>query len=157
MNSLLYLIFSWYNNQKYITINYIILKEASMKKVISILLISLMLLTSCNTNNPEDEDATIKRCTYIKNFMDEVFRRIKAKDNYQSVMNVDFLLIIIWFKNVDGNQSSVYYYVKDKKLYAGPVWNLDLGLNVVGRNQVDATYDYYASSTYWIRLFNALV
>ena len=104
---------------------------------------------------PEDEDATYNRCLYIKSFMDTVFMKMKNKTDYDSVMDVesfiDYYLIQELFKNVDSIQSSVYYYVENKMLYAGPVWDFDIALGVVGKNDRSWDYAWYEEHIYWVK------
>ena len=104
---------------------------------------------------PEDDDATYKRCLYIKSFMDTVFMKMKNKTDYDSVMDVesfiDYYLIQELFKNVDSIQSSVYYYVENKMLYAGPVWDFDIALGVVGKNDRSSDYAWYEEHIYWVK------
>jgi len=104
---------------------------------------------------PEDEDATYQRCLYIKSFMDTVFMKMKNKTDYDSVMDVesfiDYYLIQELFKNVDSIQSSVYYYVENKMLYAGPVWDFDIALGVVGKNDRSSDYAWYEEHIYWVK------
>lgn len=109
---------------------------------------------------PEDDDATYKRCLYIKSFMDTVFMKIKNKTDYEKVMDVesfiDYYLIQELFKNVDSAQSSVYYYVENKVLYAGPVWDFDISLGVVGKNNFSSDYEYYENQIYWVKQENLI-
>lgn len=104
---------------------------------------------------PEDDDATYQRCLYIKSFMDTVFMKMKNKTDYDSVMDVesfiDYYLIQELFKNVDSIQSSVYYYVENKMLYAGPVWDFDIALGVVGKNDRSSDYAWYEEHIYWVK------
>ena len=104
---------------------------------------------------PEDDDATYQRCLYIKSFMDTVFMKMKNKTDYDSVMDVesfiDYYLIQELFKNVDSIQSSVYYYVENKMLYAGPVWDFDIALGVVGKNDRSWDYAWYEEHIYWVK------
>lgn len=104
---------------------------------------------------PDDDDATYDRCLYIKSFMDTVFMKIKNKTNYETVMDVDsfidFYIIQELFKNVDSIQSSVYYYVENKMLYAGPVWDFDIALGVVGKNDHNWDYSWYEEYIYWVK------
>ncbi len=104
---------------------------------------------------PEDDDATYKRCLYIKSFMDTVFMKMKNKTDYETVMDVgsfiDYYLIQELFKNVDSPQSSVYYYVENKTLYAGPVWDFDISLGVVGKNDRSWDYAMYEEKIYWVK------
>ena len=86
---------------------------------------------------------------------DTVFMKMKNKTDYDSVMDVesfiDYYLIQELFKNVDSIQSSVYYYVENKMLYAGPVWDFDISLEVVGKNDRSWDYAEYENSIYWVK------
>ena len=87
--------------------------------------------------------------------MDTVFMKMKNKTDYDSVMDVesfiDYYLIQELFKNVDSIQSSVYYYVENKMLYAGPVWDFDIALGVVGKNDRSSDYAWYEEHIYWVK------
>ena len=78
--------------------------------------------------DPPSEEQT----NYIKSTMDDVISTIRngAKDEIESKIDIDsfvkFYLLNEFLKTVDFNFSSVFYYYKDGKLYAGPPWDYDL-------------------------------
>lgn len=104
---------------------------------------------------PDEEDMTPSRATFVKTLLDNINKTIRNKSGYEDYIDIDSMIDYYFiqelFKNVDGIQSSVYYYIQNGKLYAGPVWDFDLGLDVVGPNSVDNVYDSYAASNYWIK------
>lgn len=55
---------------------------------------------------------------------------------------VDFYIANEYFKNVDFNFSSTRFYIKDNKLYAGPMWDLDLSS---GNCKSSYYTDYYVN------------
>ena len=55
------------------------------------------------------------------------------------------------FKNVDSIQSSVYYYVENKMLYAGPVWDFDLSAGVVATD----SYQLYDKTELWAKFYDS--
>lgn len=109
---------------------------------------------------PEDEDATKERCKYIKEFVDNVFDSIRNKKDYESLIDVDSLidyyLVNELFKNVDAVQTSVYFVFTDGMLKAGPVWDFDIALGVVGRNENSNMYEGYQNSKMWLKDNNPL-
>ena len=67
------------------------------------------------------------------------FEQDLAKDDYAAYSQyidmksfVDFYIVNELFKNKDFSYSSTRFYIKDDKLYAGPLWDLDLSSGNVG-------------------------
>lgn len=56
---------------------------------------------------------------------------------------VDFFIVQELFKNIDVNTSSTRYYIKDKILYAGPLWDMDLIAGNVSKHNVFSHYNKY--------------
>ena len=57
---------------------------------------------------------------------------------------VDLYVMMELFKDVDGYWKSLYFYVKDDILYAGPPWDFDLTCgNVSLTHKEDNYYDYH--------------
>ena len=109
---------------------------------------------------PEKPDLTNKGCLTLSKIMTLMFQLIEEKGNYEQILDVDsiidFYLIQELFKNVDVGTSSVYYYFQDGKLYAGPVWDFDIGLEAVGRNNRDDTYGHYEDAELYARYRNKM-
>lgn len=60
---------------------------------------------------------------------------------------LDSYLVYELFKNKDTNQYSTYFYIKDGKLYSGPVWDFDLS---AGNIQLDRTAeDWIVQDGWW--------
>ncbi len=72
------------------------------------------------------------------------FNRIKKYFDLDSF--VDFFIIQELFKNIDANKSSVRFYIKDRILYAGPLWDMDL---VAGNVSTYETYGDYLLYNNW--------
>ncbi len=63
--------------------------------------------------------------------------KIIESNNYKDISKhidiqsfVDSYIIQEYFKNVDCNISSLYFYFKDNKLYAGPAWDFDQSMGL---------------------------
>lgn len=88
---------------------------------------------------PELPDA--EQLTYIENVMTNITNALKSDDYSQVEQCIDtesfakFYLVNETFKNVDFGYSSVYFYYKNGKLYAGPVWDFDRTLGNVNPNR----------------------
>lgn len=96
-----------------------------------------VLYTTFDVNEPEkgddltdqEVDAKIARVkTYLNGFETAL-----KKQNYDEILNyidedtfVNFYIANELFKNQDFNFSSTRFYIKEGKLYAGPMWDLDL-------------------------------
>ena len=79
----------------------------------------------------EPDDTTDDQLTYISDTMSGIVAVLKSgdKDAISEVIDVPsfakFYLVNEFMKNMDFDMSSVYYYYKNGKLYAGPVWDFD--------------------------------
>ncbi len=95
--------------------------------------------TTFDVNDPEkgddltDEqvDAKILRVKNYLNGFEDILRtdvnNTDAISNYIDIDSfVDYYIANELFKNVDFNYSSTRFYIKDGKIYAGPMWDLDL-------------------------------
>ncbi len=56
---------------------------------------------------------------------------------------IDFYIVSELFKNLDIAYSSTYFYVKDGKIYAGPVWDFDLSAGNVSTDSSNPKYMTY--------------
>ena len=72
----------------------------------------------------------------LMNFFDEFETALESK-NYAIISKyadidslIDSYIMLEYFKDVDCNFSSLYFYIKDNKLYAGPLWDFDLSMGV---------------------------
>ena len=80
----------------------------------------------------EPEEPTAEQRTWLKNFMTDVENAILSGDydKVKAYVDVDSFarcyIVQELFKNVDYIQSSTRFYVKENKLYEGPVWDFDL-------------------------------
>lgn len=79
----------------------------------------------------EQVDAKIQRAKTFLNEFEYVLKDeesdLEAISQYIDVNSfVDYYIANELFKNVDFNFSSTRFYIKDDKIYAGPMWDLDL-------------------------------
>lgn len=118
-------------------------------------------------NDPE-EPTTAQR-NYLNNFFANAETALSSR-NLNSVKNyfdlpsmVDFYIVNEYFKNVDFATSSTRFYIKDGKIYGGPVWDLDLSTgncsstyyheyNNVGGSG-DSTESFYCDKLWYRYLF----
>ena len=109
---------------------------------------------------PESPVLTSIECNYIAKVFDAIFMAIKSKNGYERFMDVDsfidYYIVNELFKNVDCHNSSVYYFYENGVLKAGPVWDFDIGLGVVGQGHEDGSYANYESSELWVGTVNKL-
>ncbi|MBE6614114.1 MAG: hypothetical protein E7631_02235 [Ruminococcaceae bacterium] len=80
-------------------------------------------------DRPEKISSTQKR--YLHTFIEEMEEALKEdSDRYRDYIDVDSFvnvyLTLEYTKNLDSNAFSTRYFIKDDKLYAGPVWDFDL-------------------------------
>ena len=102
-----------------------------------------------DVNDPEkdgDLESTLvnKKIERVKKYLTEFEKALLTKD-YSKICNyidaksfADFYLLSELFKNADFNFSSTRFYIKDNKIYAGPVWDMDLSCG----NYNPKSYDY---------------
>lgn len=83
-------------------------------------------------NEPDEPDED--QVSYIQSVMDDTIPTLKSgtKAEIEEKIDVDsfakFYLLNEFLKPVDFDFSSVYFYYKDAKLYAGPPWDYDLSM-----------------------------
>ncbi|MBQ6906260.1 MAG: CotH kinase family protein [Clostridia bacterium] len=108
------------------------------------------------------EDATRQQKEYLKEFFTKAERALLDGDwdNIQRYFDVDSFvnhyLLNEFFKNVDIGTSSTRYYLKDGKLYAGPVWDLDLSSGNADKDYYGAIYstsNLHAKNGQWYKWF----
>lgn len=107
--------------------------------------------TTFDVNDPEkgddltdaEVDAKIVR---VKEYLNQ-FETALRSQNYDEIINyidedtfVNFYIVNELFKNVDFNFSSTRFYIKDGKIYAGPLWDFDLSS---GNCKSSSYQDYY--------------
>ena len=79
----------------------------------------------------EPDDTTDDQLEYISETMQDIVNVLKAGDREQieTVLDIPsfakYYFVNEFMKNMDFDMSSVYYYYKDGKLDAGPVWDYD--------------------------------
>lgn len=79
----------------------------------------------------EPDKTTDEQAAYVSGVMTDIINVLKTGDRDQIAAVIDipsfvkFYLVNEFMKNMDFDMSSVYYYYKDGKLYAGPVWDFD--------------------------------
>lgn len=81
---------------------------------------------------PEDIDTASAHYTNTVKKLNDFETALESKD-YNAISQyidvdsfVNFYIVNELFKNIDFNFSSTRFYVKDGKIYAGPLWDLDL-------------------------------
>lgn len=80
----------------------------------------------------EPEEPNADQLAYIKSTMDNIMATVKSGDRDAVAAKIDipsftkFYLLNEFYKTVDFNFSSVFFYYKDGVLYAGPAWDYDL-------------------------------
>ena len=108
------------------------------------------------------EDATRQQKEYLKEFFTNAERALLDGDwdNIERYFDIDSFvnhyLLNEFFKNVDIGTSSTRYYLKDGKLYAGPVWDLDLSSGNADKDYYGVIYkseNIHASRAQWYRWF----
>ncbi len=81
-------------------------------------------------SEPEEPDE--EQTAYIQDIMNDVFAAIKsgAQEDIEEKIDLDsfvkYYLLNEYLKTHDFDRTSVYFYYKDGKLYAGPAWDYDL-------------------------------
>jgi spore coat protein CotH len=101
------------------------------------------------------ENPTPMQKEFLKNLLDAAEKAMKTGDinEYSKYIDVDsfvdLYIMMELFKDVDGYWKSLYFYVKDGILYAGPPWDFDLVCgNVSTTYKEDNYYNYHNSHGY---------
>lgn len=107
----------------------------------------------------EPEDMTEEQLSRLMDFITKAeqalvsgnFARIQRYFDIDSML--DFYIILEYFKQVDITVGSTRFYIKDGKIYGGPVWDFDLTMG----NCLDTYYksynNYYGSGLSYEELF----
>ena len=80
----------------------------------------------------EPEEPNADQLAYIQSVMDDIMAAVKTGDRDAVSAKIDipsftrFYLLNEFYKTVDFNFSSVFFYYKNGVLYAGPAWDYDL-------------------------------
>lgn len=95
------------------------------------------------------ETMTKEQETWLTDFTAKAEKAMKDGDyseikRYVDVDSfIDFFIIQELFKNVDVNYSSTRFYIKNSKIYAGPLWDFDLSSGNVSTNERYVNYMIY--------------
>lgn len=108
-------------------------------------------------NDPESPLA--QQRTWLNSFFIELERALAGgrRDKIAEYMDIDSFvndyIVHEYFKNVDAQTSSTRYYIKDGKLYGGPVWDFDLSAGNADRGYYRNYYDKQGNSYtgWWCR------
>lgn len=79
----------------------------------------------------DPDDTTDEQLDYVSGVMTDIISVMKSgkKEDAERVIDipsfVKYYLLNEYMKNMDFDMSSVFYYYKDGKLYAGPAWDFD--------------------------------
>ncbi|MBQ8509261.1 MAG: CotH kinase family protein [Clostridia bacterium] len=98
------------------------------------------------------EDPTEAQKTYLNKLLDLAEAAMESGDlkecaKYIDVQSfIDLYCMMELFKDVDGYWKSLYFYVKDDKLCAGPAWDFDLSCGNVSKTYVEDNYFNYHNS-----------
>lgn len=98
-------------------------------------------------SDPDEPNA--EQLAYIRSTMDDIINTMKKGTRREIEEKADiasfakYYLLNEFVKDVDVDYSSVFFYYKDGKLYAGPVWDYDLSL---GNEDVIASANYAAAN-----------
>lgn len=78
---------------------------------------------------------------FLDKFEDSMAYGLDSLQKYADITGfVDYYIVNELFKDVDFATSSSYFYIKDEKLYAGPVWDFDYSSGNVDKERYP---DYY--------------
>ncbi len=105
-----------------------------------------------NIKAPDADEITDDQKTQLKDFLGRVEEAIISGDVsvMEKVMDLDsfasMYVLEELFKNVDYTFDTNYYYVKGDKLYAGPIWDMDLSMGNVSSIYEHEPYYKYNNS-----------
>ena len=107
----------------------------------------------------EPEEPTPEQLTYINSVMNDIVDKLKngAREEICSVLDVDsfakFYILNEYVKTSDFDYSSVYFFYKDGKLFAGPPWDYDHSMGSGGDidvyTEVNSTEGVYAGKMHF--------
>ena len=113
--------------------------------------------TTFDVNDPEKdgdlpEEQVLVKIERVKAYLSEFETALKNQD-YSAILQymdedtfVNFYIVNELFKNVDFNFSSTRFYIKNDKIYAGPMWDLDLSS---GNCKSSYYTSYYVDGVSW--------
>ena len=99
----------------------------------------------------EPKTPTAMQISSVRDYLLEIERAMESRDydkisRYIDVPSfVDFYVLMELFKDVDGWFSSMYFYLKDGVMYAGPVWDMDLSSGNVSDKVDEDKYRAYCN------------
>ena len=99
----------------------------------------------------EPKEPTARQISSVRGYLLQIESAIESRDiekisRYIDVPSfVDFYVLMEHFKDVDGWFSSMYFYLKDGKMYAGPVWDMDLSSGNVSAEVDEDKYRTYCN------------
>ncbi|MGN0375422.1 MAG: CotH kinase family protein [Butyrivibrio sp.] len=101
---------------------------------------------------------------FMLNFENSIGYGLEEFSKYADVDSfVDFYVFYEIVKDVDFSTSSTFFYIKDDKLYAGPVWDCDLSMGNINEdyytdysNGSECSYEgfYCQKLWFWYLIFN---
>ena len=97
----------------------------------------------------EPESPNTEQLAYIKDVVDSAFQVLRSGTRKQVEEKIDltsfarYYLLNEFVKTVDFDYSSVFFYYKDGKMYAGPAWDYDLSM---GNENAVISANYAASN-----------
>lgn len=100
----------------------------------------------------EPEDPTTDEIAWFNEFFEKAETAVQSRDidrisEYFDLDSfVDFYIINELFKNVDFDVSSTRFYIKEGKLYAGPIWDFDLSSGNVNEYEFYVEYTNYKTT-----------
>ena len=94
------------------------------------------------------EKITSEQKKWLKNFLTETEAAMEEQsDRYLDYVDIDSFVNVYlnleFTKNLDSNSFSTRYFIKDGKLYAGPVWDFDLSAGNVSPHVGEEGYKIY--------------
>lgn len=108
----------------------------------------------------EPDSPSAEDVSYMQSTMDDVISTVKngSEDEIKSKIDIEsfvkFYLLNEFLKTVDFDFSSVFYYYKDGKLYAGPPWDYDLSLGNVNADFSSRYASSYKTDGLFISNYN---
>lgn len=122
--------------------------------------------TTFDVNDPEKgddlaDDAVDAKIARVKTYLEQ-FETALRNGTYEDALAymdedtfVNFYIVNELFKNVDFNFSSTRFYIKDNKIYAGPLWDYDLSSgNCKSSFYIDYYVDGVSYKGYYCRNMN---
>lgn len=101
----------------------------------------------------EPEEPTDEQLNYITQTMSDIVNTLKTGTREEIEQTIDvgsflkYYLLNEYVKDLDFDMSSVFFYYKDSKLYAGPAWDYDLTAGNIGHMYTTSRQGKAAAST----------